>query len=85
MAFIDRIIALATPASSSKTGPTPGYIFALRDALGMRQAQLGKAVGVDAMTVSRWERGTLRPSAESLAGLEKLRKRMVRKGVVIPS
>ncbi len=81
--FLDRIRALFMSALDRP--PSPGYIMRLREALGMTQQQLGDAIGVDSMTVSRWERGTLRPSAESLAGLEKLRKRMVGEGVVIPS
>ena len=37
----------------------------------------------DVMTVSRWERGTLRPSAASLAEIERLKAEAVRKGVVL--
>lgn len=32
-----------------------------RDALELTQAELGAAVGVDALTVSRWERGESTP------------------------
>lgn len=85
MAFIDRICAVAMPLDSTRAGPSPGYITSFREALGMTQKELGDAVGVDHMTVSRWERGTLHPSVASLQALEKLRKRIVRKGVVIPS
>jgi len=85
VAFIDRICAVAMPLDSTKTGPSPGYITTFREALGMTQKELGTAIGVDGMTVSRWERGTLRPSEASLHAMEKLRKRIVRKGVVIPA
>jgi len=53
--------------------------------LGLTQEELGARLGVDKMFVSRWERGQIRPSAESLAALEAVRREAVRKGVVIPS
>jgi len=52
--------------------------------LALTQEELGLAVGVASMTVSCWERGTLRPGASSLAGLESLRREAVRRGVTIP-
>lgn len=85
VAFIDRICAVAMPLDSSRTGPTPGYITTFREALGMTQKELGEALGVDGMTVSRWERGSLRPSEASLQALEQLRKRAVRRGIAIES
>jgi len=81
VAFLDRVRVLALKLDRS---PSPGYITTLREALGLTQKELGERIGVDKMTVSRWERGTLRPSAESLSALEKLRREAVRKGVVIP-
>jgi transcriptional regulator with XRE-family HTH domain len=65
--------------------PSPGYITRLREGLGLTQKELGLRIGVDKMTVSRWERGTLRPSGESLAALEKARREAVRKGVALPT
>ena len=85
VAFIDRICAVAMPLDSFKAGPSPGYITTFREALGMTQKELGEALGVDGMTVSRWERGTLRPSAASLRAMEKLRKQSVRRGIAIES
>lgn len=79
--FLDRVRALAVNLDRT---PSPGYFTVLREALGLTQAELGERIGVDKLTVSRWERGALRPSAESLAKLEKLRSEAVRKGVVIP-
>ena len=61
------------------------HITTFREALGMTQKELGEALGVDGMTVSRWERGALRPSAASLQAIEKLRKRAVRRGIAIES
>jgi DNA-binding transcriptional regulator YiaG len=80
--FLDRIRALALKLDRP---PSPGFVTALREALGLTQAEFGERIGVDKMTVSRWERGALRPSDESIAGLEDLRKRAARSGVAIPA
>jgi DNA-binding transcriptional regulator YiaG len=80
--LLDKLQALAM--STLDRPPTPGYLATLRVALGLTQAEFGERIGVDSMTVSRWERGTVRPSAESLAEIEKLRRKAVRKGVVLP-
>ncbi len=82
VAFLDRVRALAIRLDRP---PSPGYIIALREALGMTQKEFAERIGVDKMTVSRWERGALRPSDESLAGIEQLRKQTVRRGVTIPA
>jgi len=37
-------------------------LMAARRRLGMTQAQVAHALGVDSITVSRWERGVSRPS-----------------------
>lgn len=81
--LLDRVQALATSALDRP--PSPGYIVALRQALGLTQKSLGEHLGVDKLTVSRWERGTIRPSPDSLRALEKLRKHAVRTGVTIPA
>jgi len=81
VAFLDRIRALAMKLDRP---PSPGYLTALREALGLTQAEFGERIGVDKMTVSRWERGALKPSDESLAALKDLRRRAVRRGVTIP-
>lgn len=83
--FLDRVRALATPLHATRTGPSPGFIATLRKALGLTQRELGERVGVDKMTVARWEWGKVRPSAESLSELEKVRRQAVRKGVAIPT
>jgi DNA-binding transcriptional regulator YiaG len=82
VAFLDRLCALAIRLDRP---PSPGYIVALREALGMTQKEFGERIGVDKMTVSRWERGEVRPSDDSLAGIEQLRKQAVRRGVTIPA
>jgi DNA-binding XRE family transcriptional regulator len=80
--FLDRVHALAMKLDCA---PSPGFITSLREALGLTQAEFGERIGVDKMTVSRWERGTLRPSDESLAAIAKLRDRATRSGVTIPA
>ena len=80
--FLDRIRVLAMEMPGA---PSPAFIITLREALGMTQARMGKALGVDKITVSRWERGAVRPGAESVAALEKLRREAAARGVVIES
>lgn len=47
-------------------------IYAVRKKLGLSQEKLAEALGVSRNSVSRWERGEFRPSAENLAALERL-------------
>ncbi len=79
--LLDRIQALAM--SVLDRPPSPGYIVSLREALGLTQEEFGARLGVDKMTVSRWERGTVRPGRPSLAALERVRCEAARKGVTI--
>lgn len=81
--FLDRVRALATSALDRP--PSPGFVTALREGLGMTQAELGAVLGVDKLTVSRWERGTVRPSAESLKALDEVRRMAIRRGVTLPT
>ena len=78
--FLDRVQALAMRTPKA---PTPGYIRTLREALGLTQAQLGERIGVDKMTVARWEWGKMKPSAGATAALDKLRREAGRRGTVI--
>ena len=80
MRRLDRLRALATVMGQR---PTAGHIAALRDALGFTQKQLGECLGVDKLTVSRWERGQVRPGAASVRRLQRLRQAAARKGVVL--
>ena len=79
--FLDRVQVVAM--SVFDRPPSPGYITTLRKALGLAQQQLGERLGVDKMTISRWERGTVKPGQESLSMLDKLRKQAIRKGVTV--
>src|SRR5262249_7872481 len=47
-------------------------ITALRDGLGINQAELARRLECSAMTISRWERGLLQPSAEHFIQLGNL-------------
>jgi DNA-binding transcriptional regulator YiaG len=81
--FLDRVQALAT--SALDRAPSPGYLTRLREGLGLTQKQFADRLGMDAMTVSRWERGTMRPSEAGVRAIEKLRKELIRRGVTIES
>ncbi len=82
VAFLDRVQVAFQ--SVLRRAITPAYLALLRGTLGMTQKGLGEAVGVDSMTVSRWERGEFKPRADALAAIEKLRKAALRRGVAIP-
>jgi DNA-binding XRE family transcriptional regulator len=79
--FLDRIRVLAM--SPGNRPATPGYLATLRVALGFTPREFAARLGVDKLTVSRWERGAVNPSAESLAAIENIRKESVAKGVTI--
>lgn len=78
--FIDRVQALAMQTPKH---PTPAYVRALREALGMTQTELAERIGVDKMTVARWEWGKLRPRPKAVAALNALRREAGRRGTVI--
>jgi DNA-binding transcriptional regulator YiaG len=78
--YLDQIRAVAMQRI---THPTPAYLITLREALDLTQQEFGDAVGVDKMTVSRWERGDRRPGIESLRRIAALRKRSVKHGVLL--
>jgi len=80
-AFLDRVRALFT--SSLDKPASPGYIARLREGLGMTQEQFAQRVGVDKMTVARWEWGKMRPSAAAVKAIEKVRKQALRRGVTL--
>ncbi len=83
VAFLDRVRAVFL--SVLDRAPSPGYLVSLRKGLGLTQAEFGERIGVDKMTVSRWERGAMRPGAEALRAIKKRRKEAVRRGVAMAS
>ena len=79
--FLDRVRSLA---SRLPAPPSPAHIAAMRQALGLTQEELGERIGKSKLTVSRWERGTMRPSRSSTQALARLFRRRKRSGVVLP-
>jgi DNA-binding transcriptional regulator YiaG len=47
----------------------------------MSQRTFGDEVGVDKLTVARWEWGKLKPGRESIRAIQKVRAKAVRRGV----
>jgi len=78
--FLDRVQALAMKIEGI---PRPAHIAALRRAVAMTQAEFGTALGVNKLTVSRWDQGELRRGAEWVKRLAKLRDAAGRRGVVV--
>src|SRR5215469_8259020 len=59
----------------TKREATPEWvsqITAMRDRLGINQSELARRLECSAMTISRWERGLLQPSAEHFIQLGNL-------------
>ena len=52
----------------------------LRERLGISQEEMEKRVGVSMMTISRWERGQVKPSRLAVEKLEGLARRAKQKG-----
>lgn len=78
--FLDHVRALGSQPSAK---PSPAFLAALREALGLTQAQLGALLGRDKLTISRWECGTVRPNAEALKKLYALARKRKEAGVVL--
>ena len=79
--LLDRLRALASDVGPS---PSPAFLATLRAAMGLTQEQLAKRIGVHKLTVSRWECGTLHPSAEAVERLRALAREMKHAGVALP-
>jgi DNA-binding transcriptional regulator YiaG len=78
--LLDRVRALAWRPGAA---PSPAYLAALRESLGLTQAQLGRLIGRDKLTVSRWERGAMSPGPEALERLYALARKKKEAGVVL--
>lgn len=64
--------------------PTGGQIRRLRETLGMTQIAFGNELKVTSQTVSRWERGEVKPSGDTMVRLRCLQSRALRDGLAIP-
>jgi len=73
--ILDQVRAVAMRNAER---PTPAYLVTLRKTLDMTQREFGKSVGVDKMTVSRWERGSRRPSIANARRIAALRAKRIR-------
>ena len=76
---MDRLRAVFTTQQKI----TPGFIISLREAMGLTQQQFGRKLGVTKMTISRWERGRMRPSRSMVAAIRGLQARLRATGVRI--
>ena len=77
---LDKVRAAAVDMPDD---PSPGWIKTFRAALRLTQAELGDALNVDKLTVSRWERGAVRPRLTAVRAMQQLRKKTARNGVVV--
>lgn len=82
MRTFDRLRAVLKQVSPKST---PGHIASLRDALGMTQQQFATRLKVTSQTVSRWERGEVRPNERALAAMRRLQAAARRKGIAVPA
>ena len=80
MRLRDRVRVTATNVPAQ---PTPGYGRTLREAIGLTEQQFAERVGVDKMTVARWEWGKVKPGAAAVTRIEKVRREAGRRGVMI--
>lgn len=78
---LDRLRAMALEVPDA---PTPGWVRTLREAMGLTQVALARRLGVDKLSVSRWECGRSRPGAPAVAGLRRLRRRAMSAGLLVP-
>jgi DNA-binding XRE family transcriptional regulator len=76
--FLDHLRALFMPLDRA---PSPAFVRRLREALGLSQQVFGGKVGVDKLTVARWEWGKLKPSKDSIRAIQKIRSLAIRRGV----
>jgi DNA-binding XRE family transcriptional regulator len=78
--WLDKIRTLF---SRLERPPTPGFIRTLRQAMSLTQEQFGQRLGVNKITVSRWERGSSKPSDQALRAIAKLRADALQTGVLV--
>ena len=78
--FLDRVRSLALEPAAP---PSPAFLVSLRQALGLTQAELGSRIGRNRLTISRWERGSMRPGDQAIQKLYALARSMKHAGVVL--
>ncbi|MBK9118013.1 MAG: helix-turn-helix domain-containing protein [Phycisphaerales bacterium] len=81
VAYLDRVQVAFQSVHARPM--TPAYLLTLRRTFGLTQKEFGEFVGVDKLTVSRWERGQVKPGRAALVALEKARKTALRRGVAV--
>ena len=77
--FLDHVRALA---SGFRHPPSPAFIAAVRQAVGLTQEQLGKRLGKNKLTISRWERQERVPHGDVAIRYGRLLDRLVRMGQI---
>ena len=70
-----RIVDRLRATFGAQVSPTPGFIVSLRGALGLTQEEFGRKLKVSKMTISRWERGRMKPSESAANAIQKLQQR----------
>ena len=78
--LLDRLRVGATEVPDH---PSPGWVKILREVLDLTPEAFGEATGVDAATVSQWERGEARPDELAVSAMRRLRAERVRQGVLV--
>lgn len=71
-------VACATLYPAGKMSVTPSQIRELRKQLGLSQPEFAKKIGVNRVTVARWETGRTIPSPLALEKLEALRREITK-------
>ena len=82
-AAVQMLDQLRAVAMQRMTPPSPAYLVTLRKAFSLTMEAFGREVGVDKMTVYRWETGTRKPSAASVTKINRLRDKRARQGVAV--
>lgn len=70
-----NVIAMATLLDEVRTRqplPSPSLARAIRESVGVSQARLAQELGVDRVTVARWELGVRRPRGDRAASYARL-------------
>ena len=66
-------VAESAPAEGENLRWRPAGFAKLREKLGLSAADLGKLIGVSALSVYKWEKGQVKPRAAQLAAIASVR------------